>query len=387
MNNPITQDAFRASLNRRLSALRADPQLARRIQSAGKQKDFRPAKPLLTLGLALLLCVLLITGALAAALHLFGILHFAGKSSHAYTPSSAASVIRPQTARAETAHVLCILQETYYDGKILRVTARLVPKEKTLLISGDTAPGDPASALFQAPDAQGLSLAEYALNHYDGRMADISLHGNGDNTHDFLLHADGSATLYLECIFPEEKTDRETELTLVYLPLRIAGDAAAAADGNNRERAFLPLTLHATDTQTYTSHEPLPFPSAGVKVTCVTMTVTPLEIRYTLDYEITDAAAFSAQQGGLWFEFIDPNSTETAYAAQRLSDGLTASGSAGRVDGLYNQPDEAGVVYRQTDALGLDAWGQTFTLRAYNARDKARYETRTIHMTEKGEQP
>ncbi len=387
MHNPITPDAFRASLNRRLSALKADPQLARRILASEEKKSFRPSRPLLSLGLALLLCILVVSGALAAALHLFGILHFAGKSSHAYTPSASAAAITPQTAFAETAHVRCTLQEAYYDGKILRVTAHVIPKENTLLISGDTAPQDPAAALFPSPDARGLSLAEYALNHYNGRMADISLHGNGDNTHDFHLHEDGSATLYLQCIFPEEKAERETELTLTYLPIRLSADTAAAADGNNRERAFLPLALHATDTQTYISRKTLPFPSAGVKVTCVTMTVTPLEIRYTLDYEITDAAAFSAQKGGLWFEFIDPASTETAYAAQRLSDGLTASGSVGRVDGQHTAPDEVGVIYRQTDALGLDAWSQNFTLRAYNAWDKTRYETQIVPMTEKGEQP
>lgn len=387
MKNNISPSAFRASLNRRLSGLKADPHLAGRILSAGEKKAFRPSRPLLTLGLALLLCLILATGALAAALHFFGILHFAGKSPHAYTPSSAPSAIHPQIAFAETAHAACTLQESYYDGKILRVTAHIAPKEKTLLIGGDTAPGDPASSLFQGPDAPGKSLAEYALLHYDGRMADISLHGDGDETHAVALHGDGTATVYLQCIFPEEKANRETELSFVFLPIRIAGDATAAADGSRRESAFLPLTLHTADTQTYAFHGSLPFPSVGVKVIGVTMTVTPLEIRYTLDYEITDAAAFSAQQGGLWFEFIDPAITKTAHATQRLSDGLTASGSAGRADGRHFLPDEAGVVYRQTDALGLDAWGQTFTLRAYNAWDKTRYETQTFQVTEKGETP
>ena len=115
----------------------------------------------------------------------------------------------------------------------------------------------------------------------------------------------------------------------------------------------------------------------------MTLTVTPLEIRCALDYEITDLNLYKAQQDGLWFEFIDPNSEETEPYAQRVSEGLTSGGSWGRLDGKHDLPDEVGTIYRQRDAIGLDALSDQYTIRAYNAWEKTRYEAVTFHVTEK----
>ena len=125
------------------------------------------------------------------------------------------------------------------------------------------------------------------------------------------------------------------------------------------------------------------FPSVGVRVQNVVMTVTPLEIRYILDYEITDLEVYQAQEDGLWFEFIDPNSTETEPYAQCVSAGLTSCGSIRRKDGRQDLSDEVGTVYRQNGAIGLDALSDQYTIRAYSAWDKTRYETATFNVTEK----
>ncbi|MBQ9196766.1 MAG: hypothetical protein IJ157_05925, partial [Clostridia bacterium] len=124
------------------------------------------------------------------------------------------------------------------------------------------------------------------------------------------------------------------------------------------------------------------FSSVGVRMQRVSLTVTPLEILCELDYEITDLSLYRAQEDGLWFEFIDPNSTETMPYAQRYSTGLTSGGSIGRLDGRHDLPDEVGTVYRQRDAIGLDALSDQYTIRAYNAWDKTRYEAVTFHVTE-----
>ena len=131
---------------------------------------------------------------------------------------------------------------------------------------------------------------------------------------------------------------------------------------------------HASSVKKFVSENSLDFPSVGVQVSNVTLTVTPLEIRYTLEYEITDLALYNQQKGGLWFEFIDPNSTETSPYAQRVSDGPAAVGSGGRVDGRYDLPDEIGTRFCEIGSIGLDALGEQYTLRAYNAWDQTRYE-------------
>ena len=41
----------------------------------------------------------------------------------------------------------------------------------------------------------------------------------------------------------------------------------------------------------------------------------------------------------------------------------------------YSQPAKLGSRYRQTDTLGLNAFSDEYTLRAYNCWKKNRYET------------
>ena len=112
------------------------------------------------------------------------------------------------------------------------------------------------------------------------------------------------------------------------------------------------------------------------------MTVTPLEIRHQLDFEITDLGKFAQQEDGLWFEFIDPESTAATYYGQRVSDGLTSFASIRRVDGDYDSPETVGTVFRQNDSIGLDSFGGTYTIRAFNAWEKDRYETATFTVKE-----
>ena len=175
-------------------------------------------------------------------------------------------------------------------------------------------------------------------------------------------------------------------LVLRYYPMTITEEQLASEqviiDFDNKETATITKTFHSIPTKTYVCDNPMEFPSVGVRVQYVTITVTPLEIRIALDYEITDLSKYQAQDDGLWFEFINPNSSETEPYAQRVSAGLTSGGSIGRKDGLHDLPDEVGTVYRQTDAIGLDALSDQYSIRAYSAWDKTRYETVTFHVTE-----
>lgn len=387
MNKKITASEFHNAIESQLFGLKPDPLLAQRIMSASENKRVPIIKKttFTTAFIAVLLCIL-VPGALAAVLNAWGIIDFSGKYNDTYIPPRYEDCITKEDLTIDTERVICSIQESYYDGKILRVSAHIIPKEKVLIISGDVSPNDPVEDLFPDPESKAMSIAEYALIHFGGQIADISLNAPEDMSHDFFPHADGSATIYLECYFEEELPERQIDLTLTYMPFLVANpfneEKVGAYDASSRENTTIPMAFHAVKEKRFFNNQSLYFASVGVKITNISMIVTPLEIRSTIQYVITDLNAYQAQNGGLWFEFIDPSSTETEYVAQRVSGGLSSGGSVGRMDHLHDLPDEVGVVYCQTDSIGLDALSHQYTIRAYNAWTKERFETQTFDVSE-----
>jgi len=373
------------------SHLQADPWLTQRVLANAKGEEPVVKKISVSMIVAVMLVVLTLTGALATALNAWGIIDFAGNHANVYIPPRYEESIRLEDMVVEGNNLTCQIQQSYYDGKILRVTAHVIPKNDVLLVGDCAYPGDPAANLFPSFDMEQTSIAAYALKHHEGRMASVVLDTDptAEGSGGFRLNEDGSATLYLEAGFEDEQTNREVSLCLSYLPLMNAGSMSEAEwnsyedsiyDFSGHENLLIPMTFQSIAVKTFVCEDFLDFPSVGVKVSNVALTVTPLEIRYTLDYVVTDPALYDQQEGGLWFEFIDPNSTETEHHKQRVSEGLTSWGSIGRVDGRYDLPDEIGTQYRQNDSIGLDALGEQYTLRAYNAWDKTRYEQVTFKV-------
>ena len=368
MPEAIDQDNFRASVNRRLAGMKGDPQLAERIMNNEKKETETMRKPVMTMVFAFALLCVLSAGALAAALGAWGVMDFAGQYTGAYVPPQYGDCIVREDRVIETAHVTCTVQESYYDGRVLRVTAHVAPKERVLLLTGDMLPNDPH------PLHPEMSLAGYAQLHHGGRMADVSLSGVYADSQSGVLHEDGSVTLYLQCIFDDEQPVRNAELSLVYMPVIAQADGSSRGDASARAITSIPMTFEAVPVKTYVCRDAMSFPGAGVQVTKVTLTVTPLEIRYVIEYAITDMTVYQAHDHGLWFEFVDDGTA--------VSEGLTGSASAGRADGLHFEPDETGTVYRQSGTIGLDAFGGQYAIRAYAAADKTRFETVVFTVTE-----
>ena len=390
MNQKITRTEFKESMDRRLSAMKAEPWLAQRIIAA--EGGEKPVAKKLSASMILVIALIVITatGALAATLNAWGIIDFAGNHYGAYIPPKYEDCIKSENVTVETESLSVTIRESFYDGVILRVTADVVPKEPVLLLGEGISPEDPVCDYVPGLVSEEITVAEAARDRFGGRMAEIVMLADVENEGggDCRMNADGSATLYVEELFEDEQKDRDIPLHLSYIPIRDL-PAGAGEDGeydpfdfDRQETADIPMTFHAMETRTYVYDKPLDFPSVGVQVTKVTMTATPLEIRCWIDYAITDLAKFEAQEGGLWFEFIDPQSTAKEPYEQRLSDGLTGSGSAGRLDKEWELPDEVGTVYRQRDAIGLDALSDEYTLRAYSAWEQDRYETVTFRVEE-----
>ena len=414
MSQKITRTEFRESMDRRLSAMKAEPWLAQRIIAAEGGEKPVAKKLSASMILVIALIIIMATGALAA-LGSWGIIDFAGNHYGAYIPPKYEDCIKSENVTAETESLSVTIRESYYDGAILRVTADVVPKDGALLLGEGIFPYDPVCDYIPGIESEEMTLAEAARDRFDGRMAEIVMYSEEceEGGGDCRLNADNSATLYIEEIFDDDQKDRDVTLHLSYIPIldqpaAPEKDAAAVEDDEEEENIpydfdrkeilDIPMTFHAVETKTYVCDRPMDFPSVGVQVTKVTMTATPLEIRCWVDYAITDLEKYEAQDGGLWFEFINPESTASEPYEQRVSDGLTGGGSAGRLDSeselpdkagsddlsdeKWDLPDEVGTVYRQRDAIGLDALSDEYTLRAYSAWEKDRYESVTFRVEE-----
>ena len=388
-------ESIRAAIDACTKGLNDAPSLKYRIAQRTKGEEPVVKKLSATAILVIVLIAVSMTAALATALNGWGIINFAGNHVNAYIPPRYEESITKENDLIETESVCCTIRESYYDGQILRLTAVIVPKTDVLLIGPASSVFDPVSDLFwqnMSPadrQTEWESLGANALREHGGHLAEVNLSIDmewSDCRSDFMKNEDGSYTFYLECQSDEEAPELDANISLNYIPLTIteeqlaSGDVSVDLDG--RESADISKTFRSVETKTFVCVSPMDFAGVGVRVRRVTMTVTPLEIRCALDYEITDLRLYEAQEGGLWFEFIDPGSAETDPNAQRVSSGLTGGGSVRRLDGLYDLPDEVGTVYRQRDAIGLDALSDQYTIRAFDAWEKTRYESATFRVTE-----
>jgi hypothetical protein len=394
MSNRISRNEFRHAIDCGLSGLRADPWLARRVVAFAKEEPSMAKKCAVSTVLVIILVCVLIAGALAATLGTWGIIDFAGRYS-SYIPPTYEESITHEDLTLENDSLSCTVQESYFDGRILRVAARVVSKTGALLLASDCSPYDPVSDLFNnSPEKSDSEIREetigaYALRMHEGRLAAVRMSIEfpwEEEAMDLVMNADGSCTVYLECQCPDEQPQIEAPLTITYRPMNVTAPQSEQEemriDMTKPTTISAAMTFRSVGSKVFVCDTPIEFQSAGVRVTWVEMTVTPLEIRYFLDFEVTDIEAFQAQDGGLWFEFIDPDSTNSAPYDQRVSNGLTSYGIVKRLDGNDGEPIKVGAVYRQCDSIGLDALSEKFTIRAFNAWEKDRYETVTFSVRE-----
>ena len=374
MSNRMSQREFSESLDKRLSGLQEVPWLEAKVLA--KAEGEKPVKKKISAAtiVIVVLLVLAMAGAVAAALNSWGVVDFAGNRAWTYVPENAQESISKEEQTFETDALKCTVQESYYDGKILRAAFLIEPKEKTLLIHS----GDDFEDTFS--DETDETIAQYAQEHFDGSMTEVWIYTLlewGMSEADCRHNEDGSLILYMEdCLTEEQPELTEIPLELGYAPV---------TDGETMvQKVPMTLKVHAVETGLYVCEDLLDFPEAGVQVTRAALTVTPLEIRVALDYTVTDLEKYNATEDGLWFEFVNPQSTATDYFGQTFESGMAGGGSVSCLDAReneqdedeeeYSQPAKLGSRYRQTDTLGLNAFGDEYWLRAYNCWEKNRYE-------------
>lgn len=375
----MTREEYSARLHQELENVRVSPALRRQTLAAldGKERPIMKKKISTALIFALV-TMLLGTVALAAAGH-WGLLDFVGKYGGTHVPENAPDYIQQNVAAWETETVSIAVREMYYDGRYLQAVVDVKPHDpKTLLVSGMYSTNDYYCNLLPDVTSQedSRTVAQYYRESGYEKLLVISpaITCDNDAGQDCCLQEDGTLTFYLEAGYTEPQNVRDVALRLL-----IQTCTDPETNQINRtldERVIFPLTLTVPEgvvPVTYICDEPQDFPEAGVRVDRLTVVALPLSLYATIEYSVIDEEQYVALEDSLWFEFVDPDSTETLPALQRLDSGFTSSGGMG----VYGDGQ-----FIQRETLGVNELHAEYTLRAFDAWEKTRYESRTFVMRE-----
>ncbi|MDD6682520.1 MAG: hypothetical protein PUE61_05080 [Clostridiales bacterium] len=360
------------------------PSLRNAVLDAVQGKETPIMKKKISVAFAFALALVLICSVALAVANQAGILDFAGRYIGSYVPENAADYVQKGDTILENEVFTATIREQYYDGRVARLVMDFAPKDENVLFIGADNYGDDLwqdlislnHGDMDQNDKRRIQdvLPEYKAAYQCGFISipaenDRDLGGTGDY---YLNPETGVLTVYDETEFAENKESREITIRASAFPAAVKdGEFILDWENATRSEIVLPLTAVLPQTQAYESVEPVEFPSVGVRVDRLLIEVKPQEIFATIDCTVIDEEAYNKTEHGLRFEFIDPSSTETEAWKQQLSSGLTGSGSVSTVtDGKFQQHEN----------LGLKELHDTYTLRAYDAWTKDRYETQILVM-------
>ena len=378
MKESQISDALRESMN----AVRLSPALRARALCAMRGSEERRPKMKRKFSAALafaLVGVLVVAVALAVA-NRKGVLDFLSYSE-ATLPENAGDYVQTDIASDERDGLHAAVREVVYDGHRLWATVDInMDGEKPLLTGLDYGLDDEEKWAWLRHDESETDdrtiLDVYkAENYTDAYYIVASVYDESDDQNtscEAHLQDDGTLTFYESISFEQAKAEREITVSVRAFKYE---EKDGRMNLNQKPMAELKLRFtakaSAVDDETIVSVEPVEYESIGVRVDRVTMTAKPLEMDYAIEYTVVDAEKFAQTDDGLWFEFIDPNSTETEPYAQRLKDGFSRTGEVTPMDDTH---------YRQTGTLSLDEKADCYTLRAYECWEKRRFDTHEIRM-------
>ena len=378
MKESQISDALRESMN----AVRLSPALRAKALCAMRGSEERRPKMKRKFSAALafaLVGVLVVAVALAVA-NRKGVLDFLSYSE-ATLPENAGDYVQTDIASDERDGLHAVVREVVYDGHRLWATVDInMDGEKPLLTGLDYGLDDEEKWAWLRHDESETDdrsiLDVYREEGYTDAcyiVAAIYDEDDEQNTScEAHLQDDGTLTFYESISFEQAKAEREITVSVRAFKYE---EKDGRMNLNQKPMAELKLRFtakaSAVDDETIVSVEPVEYESIGVRVDRVMVTTKPLEMDYAIEYTVVDAEKFAQTDDGLWFEFIDPNSTETEPYAQRLKDGFSRTGEVTPMDDTH---------YRQTGTLSLDEKADCYTLRAYECWEKRRFDTHEIRM-------
>lgn len=383
----MTKAEFTSRLHESMTAVEMSPQLRHRVLAAAQGKEEIIMKKKACAVLVLLLLIVAVCAAAIAAAQRAGILDFAGRYVGSYVPEDAQQYVQTDVLHAENEIVSVRISELYYDGRISRMTVDVTPKDpKTLLLGMDMSPDDLWQNMLRLNEWD-ESDARTAIDVYrEGRYENVYcvqpalFPESGDiigGSADYHLNEDGTLTLYDQVEYETAQSVCEAVFKLYLTPLQtpLASDSLRLPE----EQLVIEKNISLQEVPSegaYLNTEPADFPSIGVRVDSLRIEVKPQDIHAIIEYTVTDRGAYNRTDNGLWFEFIDPESTADQPSAQRLPSGLTGSGSVIPLNGT----PETATRFRQIESLGRSELYESYTLRAYECWEKERFETRTVLM-------
>lgn len=395
----MTREEMTKRLREETAGVHADPALRARTLRAVRRETTGKDEPIVKKKISLAFVAALVAvmmGAVAlAAANRWGLLDFAGRSSvPLYIPEDAQRYVETDVLTIDSEAASIAVRELYYDGRTVRATIDMTPKgEGVLLVGPDmdadmpmvnlyAGVGEDMRPLHQAVQEEGYAQV-YATDA--GFWSDADM----DGTMDFVLGEDGTLTMFVQQAYADDLPERDVELRVDFLPFQMP---MAAGDGADWEKSIVevkPIKLTAAkadvDTTnlpagaipgTYVNVEPVAYPSVGVRVDRVLIEEKPHELYATVDFTVTDWEAYEKTDGGLWFEFIDPEKPGDEPWQQRLTDGLSGGGSVMALEPDAPRPAS----FRQTGTLGKNELHDSYTLRAFECWEKERFETHTFEM-------
>lgn len=392
----MKRNEFRTQLHRELDSVHVSPALRQRVMNAAQGKGETIVRRKLTFALAAALLAVLLCAAALAAAGRWGMLDFVGRYPDSYVPEDAQTYVRTDVLTMENEWVTVDIRELYYDGRISRMTADVTPKGENVLLMGEDACMEDlfinlSHEYVVDGDNDMRSICQVIADegYTDVYTVNVGVIGQEDvimGAMDYILGEDGTLTIYSQEEYADDLPEREVKIHAIMMPYEKPFTLGSQVSYEDRRELEETVTLQASAyeagtkegelSNVYVSEAPTLYESIGVQVDRLLIEVKPQEIYVTLDYTVTDRAKYDQLEGGLWFEFIDPDSKEEAYYDQRLRSGLTGGGSSGPVDG---DPDTA-TRFTQRETLARNELHDTYTLRAFECWEKERFETHTLTM-------
>jgi len=391
----MKKDEFSFRLHEEMADVHVDGQL--RLQTLARvdrKESPKVMKKKIPAALAFALMMVAMCAAALAVAGKWGVLDFVGR--YADIPEDAMSYMESDVAAFENEAVSVDVRELYYDGRTLRFVADVKPKdEKTLLVGTDLSFDDNFQNLFRPrvedwDENDRRSIRDlYAEKGYEAALS-INTWVEEENTRkvvggsmDYTL-TDNVLSVYRQIEFADDLDERDIAIHVSSAPYT---DPKNSEEKDYGRYAHARQTLHLTAAQfetaepvqagtipnTYVCTEPVVYESVGVRIDRLLIEVKPQDIYATIDYTVIDEGKFAMTDHGLWFEYIDPDSTAESYYEQQLKGGLSGGGE---VEFL----DEEQTRYRQKETLARNELHETYTVRAYSAWEKERYDTHTLTM-------
>lgn len=383
-------------LREELSAVHVSPALRQRTMDAARGKELPYMKRKASIALAFALVAVLLCAAALAAAGRWGMLDFVGRYPGSYIPEDAQSYVQTDVLVMENEWVTVSIRELYYDGRVSRMTADVTPKAENVLLMGEDACMEDLFVNLTHEyvvdgdnDMRSICQVIADEGYTDAYVVNVGIVGQDVYTGvmDYILGEDGTLTIYSQEEYAADLPEREVTIHTILMPVEKPFTLESLCSYEDRRELEETITLRASVypadgakgaevENVYVNEAPAAYESVGVRVDRLLLEVRPQEIHVTLDYTVVDREKYAMTDGGLWFEFVDPQSKAETYYEQRLKAGLTGGGSVGPVDG---EPDTA-VRFTQRETLARNELHDTYTLRAYDSWEKERYETHTLSM-------